>query len=193
MSSADHVVIVTKTRDSGDATEAKCLRCGGREELISPGGKRSMDGFIALGRAFEKQHKDCTGPIIEEPTPKDPLEWLRGDDTGTSSRTIWSVMMRRNILGSFGADVPHDGADFGRCHRLLQAFPEWKRRLPEVVKRYPAWAALVEHWDEVERLYLEAVAHPGEMRGRGRQRRYESTVEEDALYDRIGQLIGRQP
>lgn len=87
------------------------------------------------------------------------LAWMNGVDTGTSSKTIFSVLAkhpgREFVLGRWGANVPHDPADFGRCHRLLVLFPEWRARLPEVVARYPAWSGLVEHWDELTALFLE--------------------------------------
>lgn len=80
------------------------------------------------------------------------LNWIASDDTGISSKTIWAVMMNAEIDY---AHVPWDPADFGRCYRLLEAVPEWKPRLGEVAKKYPAWTGLVENWPELEALYLE--------------------------------------
>ena len=80
--------------------------------------------------------------------------WTAGLTTGISSITIWSVMTGRpHGLAGFGPDVPHDPADFGRCHRLLQAFPEWRVRLGEVVVRYPAWGPMIREWDRMTALY----------------------------------------
>lgn len=178
----EHVVIVT----TADSTVAKCRRCGCREDLISEGTPRSMDGFLALTKSFLAAHRDCDGPIIEEPAPKSPWDWLAGDDTGMSSATIWRVMTGHwsgQYDKSFGR-LPADGADFGRCHRLLGHFPEWRPRLPEVADRFPAWARLVEHWDEVDALYLAAVkAHAKRTSPRG------VTAEERALHDRIKELV----
>lgn len=81
--------------------------------------------------------------------------WLHGFDTGTSSKTIFEVLSGRPVLGSWNASIPYDPDDFGRCFRLLEIFPEWKNRLPEVAKKYPAWTPLVEHWAELEALYIE--------------------------------------
>lgn len=87
------------------------------------------------------------------------LAWLNGADTGTSSKTIFSVLAndpnRKFALGHCGSSIPHDPADFGRCHRLLALFPEWRSRLYEVVAKYPAWQGLVENWHELTALYLE--------------------------------------
>jgi hypothetical protein len=55
-------------------------------------------------------------------------------------------------------DVPHDPADFGRCHRLLELFPKWRERLPTVAAIHPAWSALIANWDELTALYLEELA-----------------------------------
>lgn len=52
-------------------------------------------------------------------------------------------------------DIPYDPEDFGRCHRLLFAFPEWRARLPEVAARYPEWVPFVAAWDELAALYVE--------------------------------------
>lgn len=70
------------------------------------------------------------------------IQWIVGDDTGTSSKTIWSVMMG---VEPFYASVPFDKADYGRCVRLLQFIPEWQSRLGEVVEKYPEWKEAVEH------------------------------------------------
>lgn len=83
---------------------------------------------------------------------KKALEWIVGDDTGISSKTIWSVMMGVAIDR---ADKPYDPSDFGRCYRLLKLIPEWRNRLEEVSKTYPQWKGLVENWSELEALWEE--------------------------------------
>ena len=52
--------------------------------------------------------------------------------------------------------APHDPDDFGRCHRLLQAFPEWRSRLDEM-RAHPGWGPLVDAWSELEALYAEEI------------------------------------
>ena len=79
-----------------------------------------------------------------------PIDWLMGDDTGISSKTIFSVMMDCAIDR---ADVPYDPADFGRCYRLLKQFPEWESRLGEVSSKYPAWTPMVDSWSELSLIY----------------------------------------
>lgn len=81
-----------------------------------------------------------------------PHEWILSDDTGISSCTIWGVMM---MAPNDWTSPPWDPADFGRCFRLLEHFPEWRSRLPEVARVYPMWTGLVREWAELERLYRE--------------------------------------
>jgi hypothetical protein len=81
-----------------------------------------------------------------------PIEWLLSDDTGTSSKTILSVMTGSKMTGT-RADVPYDGGDFGRCYRLLKEFPEWKTRLHEVAEKYVEWVAIVREWDRLSAEY----------------------------------------
>jgi hypothetical protein len=76
--------------------------------------------------------------------------WICGCDTGTSSKTIFSVMTG-SPTGR--ADIPYDPDDFGRCYRLLKLIPEWRQRLGEVSEKYSKWIPLVEHWDELTDLY----------------------------------------
>jgi hypothetical protein len=92
-----------------------------------------------------------SGPIQRATQDGDAIGWLSNGDTGTSSLTIWHVMMGRHFQRP---SVPLDPADFGRCYRLLQVMPSWRARLGEVAAKYPSWTALVAAWDEVEALYL---------------------------------------
>lgn len=82
------------------------------------------------------------------------LGWIVGDDTGTSSETIWAVMMGVAPAKSYPAP-PYDPADFGRCYRLLAVIPEWRDRLIEMPSCFPEWGPLVDHWGEMEALWLE--------------------------------------
>lgn len=81
--------------------------------------------------------------------------WLASGDTGTSSLTIWAVMTGWSMPDGRDPSIPHDPDDFGRCHRLLEAFPQWRGRLPEVAAKHPEWTGLVAAWDELTALYIE--------------------------------------
>ena len=97
----------------------------------------------------------ATGKYPHATPQGDPLAWIAGGDTGKSSKTIWYVMMGRKLSGPFGADVPYDPSDFGRCSRLLALMPAWRDRLSEVASKYPAWSKLVANWDKIQALYDE--------------------------------------
>lgn len=84
--------------------------------------------------------------------------WLHSGDTGTSSMAIFNVLSGTNpkpTADGFGDNWPHDNSDFGRCHRLLQRFPDWRPRLGEVMTAFPAWAPMVKAWADLEALYEE--------------------------------------
>jgi hypothetical protein len=116
-----------------------------------------VDVFVAVAklrcvRCGSK--KVYPGPLPRETAEGDAIEWLTNGDTGTSSETIWSVMMDRPITRPrWFPDTPHDPDDFGRCYRLLNVMPSWRARLPEVGAKYPIWRPLVEAWDELTALW----------------------------------------
>jgi hypothetical protein len=95
---------------------------------------------------------EATGAEMSEVT-----RWIVGRDTGTSSKTIWSVMM--------GAEPdyhgePSDPDDFGRCYRLLKIAPaSWRANLSRVSDKYPVWTALVRQWDELTALYEDELVN----------------------------------
>ncbi|CAB4120794.1 hypothetical protein UFOVP5_31 [uncultured Caudovirales phage] len=72
------------------------------------------------------------------------IEWLLGDDTGTSSKAVAAWLGVGQRLRSF----PSDGGDFGRCWRLLELM-EWFDRVPELAEINGHWAVIVEYWSEL--------------------------------------------
>ena len=82
--------------------------------------------------------------------------WLATGERGISSEAIASKLSGINIVNPIWATTyPCDPSDFGRCLKLLDAVPEFKPRLPEMMSVHPVWAKLLENWDELERLYKE--------------------------------------
>ena len=80
------------------------------------------------------------------------LEWLGGDDTGSSSKAIALTALRKMPKEP---SYPSDGDDFGRCYRLLQSAPEARRGLDQLEREGgPVWRALVPRWREIEAAYL---------------------------------------
>lgn len=89
--------------------------------------------------------------------PVELRRWFASTDRGISSNAIVEVMEglpRGMITGSFGLGHPHDPGDFGRCFRLLKLMPEYRSRLDEM-RVTPEWSILVNHWSELEGLYVE--------------------------------------
>ncbi len=166
--SRDWIIINT-----GRGGRLECLRCG---RFHQPSYPIEAWALSALSKGFEKEHARCEprpeglhctmcGQTGHKPEAcpnlgaKTPEQWLAGPDTGISSCTIYGVLYADggyvHRFGEVWADVPHDPADFGRCHRLLKLFPAWRARLGEVADKHPKWRPLVEHWDELEALYGE--------------------------------------
>lgn len=81
--------------------------------------------------------------------------WLVSDHTGLSSRRMASRLSATRYMPEAEPAYPRDPADFGRCLGLLEACPELRDRLPRMADDGPEWAALVEHWDELEALWRE--------------------------------------
>jgi len=88
------------------------------------------------------------------------VKWLGGNDTGSSSKTIALTALGEMPQGA-SHKYPSDGADFGRCYRLIQAAPEAKAGLDRLATDGgPYWAALAARWDEIEAAYLRDIAKP---------------------------------
>jgi len=60
------------------------------------------------------------------------LQWALSGDTGISSETMCAYFTGVEKGGPFGSQAPSDGADRGRCIRLLKLIPEWVERLDEL-------------------------------------------------------------
>lgn len=133
---------------------AHCPKC---METLRLGLPLDLTAFSVALETFGASHKERCGvdAVMGEPvkTLTDRNDWLTGGDTGISSLTIYSVMTGECDLTSFGPRPPSDPSDFGRCHRLLGLFPEWRARLSEVAERYQPWAPLVREWDRLTLLY----------------------------------------
>lgn len=81
---------------------------------------------------------------------KRALEWIFGDDTGLSSKAICAHMLGISIGDRYNRQChPWDPSDLGRCLRLLEKFPEWKDRMPEMAGLSKEWCNLIAHWDEL--------------------------------------------
>jgi hypothetical protein len=84
------------------------------------------------------------------------IDWLANGETGISSKVIAFTMLGQNYSKPFSH--PHDPDDFKRCLKLVIAIPEIRPRLGELRSRSAYWAALIDHWDEVESTFMDEVA-----------------------------------
>ncbi len=97
--------------------------------------------------------------------------WMGCDETGLSSKYMAHVLASpAGVLTQRAIDAgvicnrqqqeeknfPHDPGDFGRCLGLLLAVPEMRPHIPLLADGHGQhWAALANHWDELESMYRE--------------------------------------
>lgn len=74
-------------------------------------------------------------------------QWILGHDVGTSSSTIWQVMM--GVEENPSADIPYDLGDFRRCIKLVREMPEWSAHLHLVSEAYPEWGPIIDAWNDI--------------------------------------------
>lgn len=151
-----------------DGAQVWCLRCGAKEAVIPAGGmslsKKRLQIMTLIGEAFDGEHAICKetpdSPINKKPTT--PQEWAESHDVGLSSSLICYVMSgvfprRYRFHELEHAPAPQDPADFGRCYRLLQLFPDWRPKLHMVGERFDSqeWRVLATNWEPLTALYEE--------------------------------------
>lgn len=79
--------------------------------------------------------------------------WKTRGEVGISSQAIFYAM-----CGEFPPqhpDFPIDPDDFGRCRKLLDLFPEWRKGIEQASAVFPWLAPFVVRWDEMDRLWDE--------------------------------------
>lgn len=78
------------------------------------------------------------------------LEFVKDGKAGTPVNAM--AMLFMGSKPRWFTDHPQDAGQFERCVLLLEEFPEWRARLEELSGLNEYWAALVEHWSELENL-----------------------------------------
>lgn len=86
--------------------------------------------------------------------PAAVVEWLLGDERGASSTVMCRAICGFPVGGPHGTWHPHDPDDLRRCVQFLDQTGT-RDRLGMVAAVSPVWAALVDHWDELEALLRE--------------------------------------
>lgn len=158
----------TPISDPRSRCGAALLKCSQGDFLVAESAVDQIDCVGCLRSMVFDLRLEANGFGDDE-----AARWFAGSDTGTSSKTIWSVMTGRRVDR---VDIPYDADDFGRCHRLLEQFSSWRDRLAEVAEKYPAWAPLVAAWDELTSLY--------------QREREDAWPNRGALMERIDELRG---
>lgn len=112
-----------------------------------PAEPRYMNAIIKAATLVCEEFKK---PLVKASEGMGLAAWLASDDVGASSRYMASV-----LSGQFSAPnhYPLDGADLGRCIRLLVAVPELASKLHEMKACSPQWSAVIDNWDKWKALY----------------------------------------
>ena len=85
------------------------------------------------------------------------IEWLAGGSRGSSSNTIVQCLTGLPAARDSGRDHPYDPDDLDRCLLLLEAVPALRPLMPQMGRVSPEWAALIQHWREIEKSHLDEV------------------------------------
>lgn len=86
------------------------------------------------------------------------LRWFAGGQVGSSSKAM--ACAAADLPTRYKNDRcehPYDPGDLNRCLLLLEAVPEVREHFPKIAALSPAWARLIERWDELEATFLEEV------------------------------------
>lgn len=133
----------------------------GDKLMMVAGIARALGAFMAVcaPENVEPWRKAVNEAAVARANGDAELAWLWSTDTGISSETIYFALASKGqdelLARDFRVGYPHDPDDFGRCHRLLERFPEWRTRLDEVKHTCVEWAYFAPHWPELTALYLE--------------------------------------
>lgn len=149
----------------------RCVRCrrqmavmiavssGPRVRRAMAHGSRRYETYNICDECFWNAQPPYVEPRVDfsESVDVRVQAWLRGDDTGLSSRAlVMHLSGQSSKLPEYDRRFhPVDPADFGRCYRMLTAIPELRERLHEAKTISPTWSALIDRWDDIEALYLE--------------------------------------
>lgn len=84
----------------------------------------------------------------------DLLVWFATGRVGCSSKALACAVL--DIVPNEPYH-PLDPADFNRCLIMLEAAPDAKQHIGKAADLTPEWAAIIKHWGEVEKTFLDEV------------------------------------
>lgn len=96
-------------------------------------------------------------PRIDDQTAAQITEWfISSNNQGISSRAMGFALLDREQQWS-GGNHPLDPLDFNRCLLLLLQAPGARAHMHKVAEISDVWRRLVDHWYQIERLFVEEV------------------------------------
>lgn len=81
------------------------------------------------------------------------LNWIGTGEVGASSTAMALAAVGAKNDGRY----PFDPDDFNRCLLLLEAVPEIRQNMDKVAAINAFWSRLIEHWDELEKCFIDEV------------------------------------
>ncbi len=86
------------------------------------------------------------------------LKWLANGDTGVSSETMAFRMLgiKRRRIDEYH---PSDPDDLNRCIKFLHEVPGARRKLNMIRKVSPVWNAIIDHWSDLEQMFIDEVGY----------------------------------
>ena len=133
-----------------------CFHCGTSYKMNLP---QPIDMAGAMMKQFAKSHKDCKKTWIEpvadgngKSLEENKNWWLLNGEYGASSKNMFTVLSG----GHAKLWTPADPDDFKRCSQLLEAVPQWRSELHKLKPISEAWSKLVDNWDKLEAMLVEA-------------------------------------
>jgi len=87
----------------------------------------------------------------------DLLDWLANGETGISSEEMAFRLGGVKKKKEWCTTHPSDPDDLNRCIKFLVAVPSARESIGEMRAVSPEWRVLVDHWDELEKMFIEEV------------------------------------
>jgi len=81
------------------------------------------------------------------------LRWFATGQRGLSSEAMASCAIDAPVR-DWPSNHPHDPADFNRCLLLVAQVPHVREAFPAIAKLSPQWRTIIEHWDELEAMFV---------------------------------------
>lgn len=97
------------------------------------------------------------------------IRWLANGQRGASSETMAFCALGVEQDRPYWSDHPRDPADFNRCLLLVCVAPEVRKSFSELAKLSPQWRAVIDHWDELESMFVEEAGLNWEKSKRARK------------------------